>query len=300
MKLFNLSYRLYSLLLGGFLLLAASSLNAEVVVIGQQDFESSVIPATNGWGFGSQGGGQISISTDTNLNLNASQGSLRGTYPKPGAGGVYVWGGFDFASLNLSDVYIEFWAKMPNVKYGVKFLKIFGQSTATNYANTTFGLDYTGVDYGAMYCVSYGDGASVTNDTQNVINFTGENPSWVGRSLGAAIVSLPQKKLWSSASWGQLWHHFKIRVKFNSGTTQATEVADGAYYVEIDDKIYVDAKNLLNRHYSNKPIQKISFFDWSQGGSSPFEVWYDDIKVTTGGFFDRRPTPPIQPTMILK
>ncbi len=303
MKLSKLN-RLYSLLIGGIFVFAISSLRAEVVIIGQQDFESGVVPSTNGWSFGAQSGGQVSVSTVANSNLNGSRGSLRGIYPKPGTGGVFIWGSWDLAALNLNDVYIDFWAKMPNAKYGLKFLKVFGQraGNTNNVANTTFGLDYTGVDYGAMYCVSFGDGTTASNDTQNVINFNGEYPDWIGRSFGKPSLSLlsPQKRIWSSSNWGDTWHHFKIHIKFNSGTTQSTEVADGEYYVEIDDKVYVDAKGLFNRHYSNLPIQNISFFDWTQGGGYPFEIWYDDIKITTGGFFDKRPAPPIQPQMILK
>ncbi|MES2822433.1 MAG: hypothetical protein V4732_02445 [Pseudomonadota bacterium] len=301
MKLSKVSYRLYSLLIGGFFIFAISSIRAEVVVIGQQDFETGTIPTTNGWSFGAQSGGQVSISSTANSNLNGSKGSLRGVYPTPGSGNVYIWGSFDFASLNLNDVYIDFWAKMPNAKYGLKFLKVFGQRVDTKYANTTIGLDYTGVDYGGMYCVSFGDGTTPSNDMQNVINFSGEYPDWIGRSFGKSALSLssPQRKLWASSNWGDTWHHFRIRIKFNSGTTLANEVADGAYYVEIDNKVYVDAKGVFNRHYSNLPIQKIAFFDWTQGGGYPFEIWYDDIKITTGGFMDKRPAPPIQPLMIL-
>ena len=189
---------------------------------------------------------------------------------------------------------------MPNAKYGLKFVKVFGQRSDTNYANTTFGLDYTGIDYGAMYTIGFGDGSSSSNDMQNAINFSGEDPSWVGRSYGKAVLNTPQKKLWASSSWSDSWHHFRIHIKFNSGTTQANEVADGEYYVEIDDKVYVDAKNVFNRHYSNAPIQKVAFLDWTQGGGYPFEIWYDEIKITTGGFFDKRPVPPVAPTMILK
>jgi hypothetical protein len=34
----------------------------------------------------------------------------------------------------------------------------------------------------------------------------------------------------------------------------ADEVADGAYYVEIDGQVYVDATGLFNRHWSNGPM----------------------------------------------
>ena len=71
-------------------------------------------------------------------------------------------------------------------------------------------------------------------------------------------------------------------LKYNSGTSAATEVADGAYYVEIDGRIYVHATGLLNRHYTNKPIDRVELLGWAQGGSQPFEIWYDDVKITVG------------------
>lgn len=267
-----------------------------VTVLSFQDFESPALPSTGNWGFGSQGGGAVSISTDTTQNFNHSAGSIKGSYPAP-VGDLYVWGGYDISALNLNDVYIDFWARMPSAKkHGLKFLKIFGQRNGSNYANTTFGLDYTGVNYGGMYAVSFGDGSSIGNDTANVINFDGTYPSWIGRSYGKATVATPQKALWSSSNWSDTWHHFKIHVKFNTGTLATNEVADGAYYVEIDGKVYVDATGLFNRNYSNGPIQKISFFDWSQGGTVPFEIWYDDIRITTGGFYSVAPMPPANAT----
>jgi len=175
---------------------------------------------------------------------------------------------------------------MPGAKQGLKFLKIFGIRDSVGYANTTFGLDYTGADgdFGDMYQVSFGDGSVKANDTASVIFFNGDAPSWIGRSYGQAIVETPQKKRWSSDNWGVDWHHFKMHVKFNSGTTPQNEVADGAYYVEIDDKVYVKATGLFNRHYSNQSIDCVTFFDWAQNGTAPFEVWLDDIRITTGGF----------------
>lgn len=301
MRLLKLNRSIGAYIVSAALLICANNLSAEVVVLGEANFDSGTIPNGNGWGFGAQEGGTISIAKDTGTNFNGSAGSLRGTYPVT-PGGMYVWGGFDVADLNIYDVYIEFWAKMPTVKRGVKFLKIFGQKTNNNayYANTTFALDYTGVDIGGMYCVGFGDGTTPENDVNNVIFFDGTYPAYVGRSTGKAVISTPQKKMWNASNWGDTWHHFRFRVKFNSGTTAATEVADGAYYVEIDGKVYVDAKNIFNRHYSNKPIQKISLFDWSQGAGAPFELWYDNVRITTGGFYSQNPTPPIQPTLLVK
>jgi hypothetical protein len=250
------------------------------------------MPTTN-WLIGGQAGGKVAIATDTNTTLNHSRGSLMANYPVS-SGGVYAWGTYDVSRLKTSDLYVDFWAKMPAAKQGLKFLKVFGAASGSNnYANTTFALDYTGGDNGAMYQVSFGDGSTTANDTAQVINFDGSNPAWIGRSAGKATVLTPQKRSFRSSDWGTSWHHFKMRVKFNSGSSASTEVADGAYYVEIDGKVFVDAKNLLNRHYSNGPIERVELFGWAQSGTTPFEIWYDDVRITTGGFVDTiNPSPP--------
>ena len=284
-----------ALLLGGLVLLCgwpAMASGSEVVAL--QAFEAGSLPA-GGWGFWTGGGGTVAISTDRTKNHGASAGSLRGTYPARGSGGGgYVWCAYDVSALATRDLFIDFWARMPTAtKQGVKFLKIFGKRGVTddaNYANTTFGLDYTGVDVGSMYTVSFGDGSGVSNDTASVIPFDGTGGPWIGRSYGTAVVSTPQHRLWASSNWGTAWHHFRMRVKFNSGTTAADEIADGAYYVEIDGLVYVDATKVFNRHWSNGPIDRIELFGWTQTGTTPFELWYDDVKITTGGFDEGAPS----------
>jgi hypothetical protein len=242
-----------------------------------------------GWIFGAQDGGTVSVSTDASKNLNGSAGSLKGTYPTP-VGSVYAWGTYSVASLNTYELYIEFWAKMPAAKEGLKFLKVFG-GDSSGYANTTFALDYTGADYGSMYQVSFGDGSTAYNDTANVINFDGSYPQWIGRSFGTARVQTPMGRSFRSTDWGTAWHKFRIRVKYNSGTTSANQIADGAYYVEIDGNVYVNATGLYNRHYSNKPIDRVELFGWTQSGTRPFEIWYDDVRISSGGFASSGPEP---------
>ena len=184
---------------------------------------------------------------------------------------------------------------MPGAKHGLKFVKVFGANPCSNggcissegvgYANTTFGIDYGGHgEDGSMDQVSFGDGSAKDNDTGNVINFSGEYPQWIGRSFGSAQVMTPQNKDWAAANWGDSWHHFKLHVKYNSGTTAQDEKADGEYSVEIDGVTYVEAKGLFNRNPSNLPIDRVTFFDWTQNNKQPFEVWLDDIRISTGGF----------------
>ncbi len=253
-----------------------------------QQFENATLPGGK-WGFWTGDGGVVSISSDTTKNYLASKGSIKGSYPARSAGGGgYIWCGYDVSALATRDLYVEFWAKMPTpTKQGLKFLKVFGTRGTVdtgNYANTTFGLDYTGVNVGGMYVVSFGDGSTVSNDTASVISFDGSNGPWMGRSYGTAVVTTPQNHLWSASNWGTTWHHFRMHVKFNSGTTAQNEVADGAYFVEIDGLVYVEASHLFNRHYSNGPIDRIELFGWTQTGTAPFEIWYDDVRISTGNF----------------
>lgn len=266
----------------------SAAVSADPTVVASLNFEDGVIPNTSRCSFGSQQGGALAISTDPSQNFNKSKGSIKGSYPLA-TGGMYVWGGCDVKDLNTEEVYIEFYAKLPQpVKQGLKFVKIFGQKSASGTANTTFQLDYTGVasGKGSLYQISFGDGSSEVNDAQNVVNLDGTYPSWVGRSKDVASVKTA-KKPFPAFAWGDAWHHFRIHAKFNSGTSKDTEKADGEYSLEIDGTLYAEASKLFNRHYNNLPIQRIAFFDWAQGGTAPFEIWYDDITITTGGFLSK-------------
>lgn len=248
----------------------------------------------SGWNIGSQLGGKVTKLTHKNTN-----DTLRGEYPKA-QGGTYVWVVKKLDHLNTNEIYIEFWAKMPGSKQGLKFLKIFG-SNDSGYSNTTMATDYTGVDHGSIFALAFGDGSTPGNDTSQLIKFDGSDPRWIGRSYGSAIIKTPQMKRFASTDWGTDWHYFKFHVKYNSGNSAANEVADGEYYVEIDGKVYVDAKGLFNRHYSNLPIDRISLYDWAQSGTSAFDLWYRDVTISTSGFSDIEPamsSPPNPPGVI--
>lgn len=265
------------LICAGILLLSMSAHATETLLL--ETFDNLTTDLT----IGAQLGGAITFSEDISLNHNGSGGSLKANYPVS-TGGVYAWSTYNIASHNTNNISLDFWAKMPNAKQGLKFIKIFGGNADgdhSNYANTTFSLDYTGIDPGGMYSVAFGDGTTISNDTQQIINLNGENPQLIGRSYGQAVISTPTGP-WRSSDWGTTWHHFRIRVKFNSGTSASNEVADGSCYLEIDGKVYVNATGLFNRHYSNTFIDRVEFFGWSQNGDTPFELWYDDIKITIG------------------
>ncbi len=141
---------------------------------------------------------------------------------------------------------------MPGVVYGYKFIKIFGRSNdPVGFANTTFNLDYTGIDDGGLLSIIFGDGSTTTNDAQNIVRLDGTtDASDIGRGWNSSSVNTPMGEF-NSRDWADDWHHFRIYLRFNSGTTAETESPDGALYLEIDGKIYADVGGLYNRHYYN-------------------------------------------------
>ncbi len=248
-----------------------------------------------GWNFSTMRGGSLGLEPTASPTVNgASVNALEGSYPVPGAGGQFVVVNYNLASLRTEDIYIEFWAKMPGAKEGCKFVKIFGdRPTSNSYANMTFFTNYNGGDYGSIYQLIFGDGSVLPNDGQHGIKLNGSNPQGIGRSYGTAKVLTPQMGPFSSADWGTQWHHFRIHVKFNSGTTSQNEVPDGEIYLEIDGKVYVDATGLYNRNPANGPIHNVELFGWAQHDPQAFQLWYDDVRISTGGFLSQPlPDPP--------
>lgn len=267
-----------------------SSSSIAATLLFSQDFESLILPAE----WAAYNGGTAIINTNTAQNHNGSAGSLKGSYPL--GEGVFVQGAYDLTPYTIgasNHVYIDFYAKMPNSKQGLKFCKLFGTNSGANYANTTFALDYTGADRGGMVYVAFGDGDpltnSVENDTANGVWLAGIN-DWdapyhgVGRSKNIAQIQTPQNAIWSSSNWGTGWHRFQFYLKFNSGTTQANEINDGEILVIIDGVTYVDAKGLFNRHYSNGPLNHIHLLEYAQGATSPFDVWVDSVRISQNGW----------------
>jgi hypothetical protein len=242
-------------------------------LIFSDDFTSGSPDA--GWtNYGAQNGGTLAVAS------NAWKGVMAA-----GVNDTTVYATKNIAALNLSDIYIQFRAKMPASKHGIKFCKIFGQDDGT-YANCTFGLNFTGIDNGGMLGVGFGDGAgsNTTNDNTNEIFFDSARSSSPGRAPSPTILR-PMDADFASTDWGTDWHTFRLRVKFNSGTTALNEVADGAFYVEIDGNVYLNATGLFNRHYSNPPISSVGIWNFTQGTPpSNFELWYDDFKILTDGF----------------
>ena len=221
---------------------------------------SNAMPSLTGWTIG---GSELSVQPTTPPPVSGDAPyALEAQYPAVGPNGIAgPWADFDVSSLNTESIYIDFWAKMPDAKGGFKFCKIFGiGNDPTGYANTTIATDYTGVDNGSIRQISFGDGSSTTNDTQNVINLDATYPQWIGRSYGQAVVLTPQMQTWASSNWGTGWHHFRIHIKFNTVSPTTGEKPDGEYYLEIDGKVYADATGLYNRNPGNGPINFIGFF----------------------------------------
>lgn len=266
--------------------------------IGTGALPSTVLGVRNlspaGWHYSAVRGGSLSLaSTESPTLPGVSTIALEGSYPLPGAGGQYVVASYNIESLRTEDIYIEFWAKMPGAKGGCKFLKIFSdQSTAAGYANLTIGPNYSGGDYGSIYQIAFGDGSVRVNDGQHGIWLNGTHPQSIGRSYGRATILTPQNTAFSSADWGTAWHHFRVHVRFNSGTTAQNEVPDGEVYLEIDGKVYADATGLYNRNPVNGPIHNVEFFGWAQQDPQPFQVWLDGIRISTGGFLSQFPARP--------
>jgi hypothetical protein len=212
--------------------------------------------------------------------------SLKATYPSlSGDEAVYPYAGFDLSSYDTNRVRLRFRAKMPGNHHGLKFVKVFGKNDgATGYANATFGLDYTGVDFGSMYCVSYGDGAALQNDTASILGFADLGyPGRAGKLPGFSALR-PHGKRFASADWGTTWHLFELYAKFNTGSSAEDEKNDGAFFVKIDDEVYLDAKGVFNRNPKNGNIDRVEILGWSQTAkdhvSPSFEIWYDDIEIS--------------------
>lgn len=284
--------------------LATSAADADgpAQVLTQLQF-SSAVPVANsttlpvsGWTFGSVAGGSLSVSATVPPPV-AGDGSfaLEAKYPAATTGSQYVWADYSVSALNTEDVYVEFWAKMPDAKEGCKFLKIFGKrNDPKGYADATIGANYSGPTNGGITSAGFGDGTTVLNDAQNAIFLSGMRPDLVGRTYDvSATVLTPDSGGWPASNWGTSWHHFRVHVKFNSGTTASNAVPNGEIYVEIDGKVYVDATGLYDRNPANGPIDFVEFGGWAQTDPEPFDVWYDNITISTGGFSSASgPKPP--------
>lgn len=256
----------------------------EPVLIGRLTITGSTVPTDEGYGLFGFG---VVPGTSTLAIVEDGEGKcVRGHYNAGQVGDNSIFGGTNLDQTEgTREVYIRYRARMPNIKYGLKNIKLFGIRDGDSYANATFALDYTGGDNGSMYQVSFGDGTTESNDTANVINFDGSNPEYIGRSFGTAIVNTPQSANWASSNWGTDVHLFELMFRHNTGTTALNEVANGACKVRIDGVTYVDADGLFTRHYTNGYFQSVQMFGITQGNGSAFDFdIFEGATVSTGGW----------------
>lgn len=202
----------------------------------------------------------------------------------PDSTGAYYNSGLSFyVEGTPQEIYVEFYAKMPtaNPRGASKFFKIFGANTGIGYANTTFQLESNG----SFDHLSFGDGTTDGNDVAQVIYYNGSNPTFTGRNFGVATVVTHNAPFVFPENDSTL-HRFRIKHRYNSGTTAETEVNDGEYYVEIDDVVYCHATGIFNRHYTNAlHMEQIGFMGVTQD-DPPLKVVWDTMQISTGGFMD--------------
>lgn len=255
-------------------------------------------------GMAAQSGGAWSIEADGG-GIFAGQPALKCAYPDiNNVSAPFVYGSvpasaiYPATQLN-NHVYFSFWVKQPAaVKHGCKMWKIFGYNPrenptynaaiASNYANATFGVAYSGSDNGQIVGIGSGSGVGVENDTTTLLRLDGSStPSELGRNYGAPgfDMSEGQNSIFLASDWGTDWHHVQGYIKFNSGDSPETEINDGEELLIIDGVVRRHGKNMFNRHYSNGPIYKIGVAGTSQGVSNgPFEYWYKNITVSQFGW----------------
>jgi hypothetical protein len=170
---------------------------------------------------------------------------------------------------------------------GAKFLKVRAQRDDSNYANTTWGINY---DSGRLREVSYGSGSGMINDTQETIRYNGVlrgNPGPITLVQTTDEVTIPVNQ----------WHTFEAHMRYNSNGKR-----DGVYRVWFNGKLILHATNIKNRHDSN-PLN----FNWLYLGNyahntwkTPWELHYDNVVVSTQRMTsDSIPAPATEPPPLI-
>lgn len=173
------------------------------------------------------------------------------------------------ANENLSSIYVRFYFKVSVVNVnngGCKFLKLFGKGTSTNYANSTFILNY---NHSYLRDIMYGDGSRIENDTQDTIWYSGyhTDPNAVVQVYTQTFVPVVNR-----------WHCYEGYMKYNTNNNR-----DGEYKVWIDGALRLHARNIKNRHNDNVPyFQSVRLGDYSHTGtySSNWNIWYDNLVIS--------------------
>jgi hypothetical protein len=165
---------------------------------------------------------------------------------------------------------------------GAKFLKVRALKDDKNYANTTWMINY---DTGRLKEISFGNGRSRENDTQQTIRYNGT----LSRSTtGVTVLQATDERDIPPDTW----HTFEAHMRYNSNGQ-----ADGEYQVWINGEPVVHAANLVNRHNDN-PMH----FNWLYLGNyshgnwqTPWELYYDNLVISTVRLPDPPPVLAAQP-----
>jgi hypothetical protein len=245
-----------------FCLLSFNAALANAATVFQNNFENNTnsLLGTNisGWG------GATLTNTE---GYNGSKGA-KVPYGSSGVNaGVYL----DTSNYSGSEVYIRFYAKVDcgtgSCYGGSKFLKFFGVNDSSGgYANTTLAITY---DSGKLDTVSYGNGSTTQNDTGTGVWLSGGGwDAGVQTPTALGAINFNDKQ----------WHCYEMYMKYSTGTNM-----DGVYKIWKDGTLWVEAKNLRNKHTSNiGKFASIQLGGYSSAPQwiSPFTLYFDEVVIS--------------------
>jgi hypothetical protein len=164
---------------------------------------------------------------------------------------------------------------------GAKFLKVRAMKDSANYANTTWGINY---DTGRFKEISFGNGSSKVNDTQQTIRYNGDVRGGNGPVVNHATDERDIPR--------DTWHTFEAHMRYNTNGQ-----ANGEYQVWINGESVLHVTNIKNRHNDNP-----QHFNWLYLGNyshnnwkSPWELYYDNLTISTERLPETPPLMAIQP-----
>jgi hypothetical protein len=211
-------------------LIAWSATTAIAGIIFEDNFNGySDSPLNHGWSvMGSQ------VTPANTGGFNNTRG-IKITYNHQGYGDFVF--NKNIASLKLQEMHVRFYFKVDNPSGGSKFMKFFGIRNKNNYANTTFMIQYWN---STLFEISYGNGSSITNDTQAVIRYAGDKIS--DNKVKVLVAKGPYDPRDGK------WHCFEVYMRYNDNSQR-----NGEYKVWIDGVLWVHATHVKNRNDLNSP-----------------------------------------------
>lgn len=230
-------------------------IEANAAVLFQDDFDGYTdSPSNHGWQIAS------AVSAPSNEGYNGSRG-IKISYTTDGTP-PYWFGWNGLRSFNRSALFVRFYFRTGPNQGGNKFVKLFGKTNGTGYANTTFPLE----SGGSIFAVRYGNGSSTANDTQTLNSLN-------GKSNDPAVIF---QKYTSTFTPDNKWHCFEIYMKYNTDNNR-----DGVYKVWIDGVLRLHTTNVKNRHNANtRAFDSLQFANYTATSTSTVRpLWYDNIVV---------------------